>query len=91
MAKEARLEKDLREYAETMGVLYIKMHGRGLPDRHLIGTKGRCAYIELKAPNGRPGPLQERKMSDLQQRGFRATFVNNRADGMEIIDSLMAD
>ena len=59
--RESRIEKRLREGVEKQGGLAWKLFPisvKGIPDRLCLFPRGRVAFVELKAKDGRLGPLQ---------------------------------
>jgi len=87
MAAEAELEKKLGIWARSKGCLYYKFSSparRGVPDRLVIGPKGKTLFLELKGPDGKPTALQLREIRLLSANGCKAGWSNNfeQAKGM---------
>lgn len=61
MGPEARLESRCCALARQAGMLAIKLHGVGLPDRLFVTPRtGACVFVEFKAPTGALRPAQKR-------------------------------
>lgn len=94
MAAESKLEADLREYAKDVRVLYVKFSSpgaRGVPDRILVGTRGRVCFVELKAPGGLLSAPQARWLRNLGERGVGTAVVRDLESGKRLLDSLVAE
>lgn len=69
--KESQLEKRLKDEIEQLGGLCFKWVSpgrRGVPDRICILPRGRTIFVEMKAPNGKLSPLQEKRIQELEKR-----------------------
>ncbi|MGM0940342.1 MAG: VRR-NUC domain-containing protein [Bacillota bacterium] len=69
--KESQLEKRLKDKIEQLGGLCFKWVSpgrRGVPDRICILPRGRTIFVEMKAPNGKLSPLQEKRIQELEKR-----------------------
>ncbi len=78
------LEKNLEKKLTTI----IKKHGgqcwkltspgtAGVPDRIAILPNGKTIFIELKAPNKKPRPLQTRQQQKLKNLGHHTLTINH--------------
>lgn len=74
MAQEKQFETQVRDYLHQHGAWSLKYWGgggftkSGVPDL-LVCLKGLFFGIELKAPNGRPTPLQIRALLKIREAG----------------------
>lgn len=87
--KESTLERRVRQYCETRGMLAYKFvsPGRsGVPDR-LILHAGRALFLELKAPGKRPEKLQPYEAKQITAQGFTVAWADNFEDAKLIIDT----
>ena len=78
--REKALEQKLVRMVRGQGGLAVKFVSPGLagvPDRLVLLPGGIIAFCELKAPGKTPGPLQLRRMEQLQALGFRVYVVDN--------------
>ena len=74
MAQEKQFEMQVRDFLHQHGAWYLKYWGgggytkSGVPDL-LVCLRGLFFGIELKAPNGRPSPLQIRALLKIREAG----------------------
>lgn len=75
---EKDLEKKLvREIAKKGGkALKLNSSIRGLPDRIILMPEGNITFVEMKAPGGKPRPLQQKRIKMLQQLGFKVEVLS---------------
>lgn len=70
----------VREVEKMKGLAYKFNSGkRGVPDRIVLLPGGRIIFVELKAPGGKPRPLQRKRIKDLQELGFRVEVIDSIA------------
>lgn len=77
MTPETRLANDIKRHITAMGGTWRKCEWagrRGAPDL-LIMLRGRHFWLELKAPEGRVAPLQEREHEIMRSVGGCAVYV----------------
>lgn len=79
MAAEKNFENKVKKFLEEEGCYFIKTHGDrfsriGTPDL-IICCNGRFVGIELKAPNGKPSPLQEYHIEEIRKAGGLAEVL----------------
>jgi hypothetical protein len=90
--KESDIERKIREYAESKGLLFKKFTGiAGWPDRILLSDTGATAFLEIKKPGGDVAPKQVRVCKMLRARGFPADIVDSIAEGKRFIDLWILD
>lgn len=90
MAAESELEKKIRLYAESAGVLTYKFTSPGnakVPDRIFIKN---CItlFIEVKAQGELPDDGQVEEIYRINRVGGFATWVDNIMDAVDFIDAL---
>ena len=76
---EATLEAEARRTARKMGIYTRKFTSpghSGVPDRIFI-YQGIVIFIEFKALDERPTPIQTREIKELLAQGVLATWVDN--------------
>ena len=56
--KEAAIERDFCKKAEKLGIINLKLGQDGWPDRIFIFPSGAVAFVEFKAPSGKPSKSQ---------------------------------
>ena len=60
----------------------------GVPDRIVLMPKGHIAFVEVKAPNQKPRPLQLSRHKLLRRLGFKIYVLNNIEEIGGIIDEI---
>ena len=85
---EKEIEQSLVRSVKKMGGRCLKFTCPGLdgvPDRLVLLPKGKCAFVELKAPDKKPRALQIKRMKQLtyhhirpKSKGGKATVENRR-------------
>jgi VRR-NUC domain len=71
--RESAIEKAVNVWARDNGLRPLKlsvMGENGWPDRLYLFTYPSIAFIEFKAPGGKPRPLQEARIAELRGRGY---------------------
>lgn len=80
MAAEKQFEMKVKKFLKTKGCWSLKYWGgasytkSGVPDL-LVSCSGRFMGIELKAPNGRPSPLQIVNLREIDRSGGYAILL----------------
>lgn len=87
------LERDIEHHlvrrVRGLGGLCLKFvspGSAGLPDRLVLLPGGGVAFVELKRPGQRPGPLQLHMLAKLRQLGCRVAWFESKAE----IDAFLA-
>lgn len=60
---------------------------RGVPDRMFINTRGRIAFLELKAPGKRPDALQLREIALMRKRGVLVGWSSQLLECQDFLDA----
>lgn len=91
--REKEIEQKLVDTVKKHGGIcpkFVSPGFSGMPDRIVLLPKGKVAFVELKAPNKKPRPLQVARHKLLMGLGFRVYVI----DGMEqiggVIDEIRA-
>lgn len=91
--REKEIEQKLVDTVKKHGGIcpkFVSPDFSGMPDRIVLLPKGKFAFVELKAPNKKPRPLQVARHKLLMGLGFRVYVI----DGIEqiggIIDEIRA-
>lgn len=84
---ESSLESALVKTARSMGCLAYKLHERNAPDRLFVTPDRRLFFIEFKRRGEKPRLEQEYEHSRLRARGFHVYVVDDRKEGLEIIEA----
>lgn len=79
---ERSLEDRCRQYARQFGAQLLKWNSAsygGVPDRILLQSPGVATFIEFKSDTqkGRVSKLQQHRIMQLRQLGFRVEVVNS--------------
>ena len=77
---EKQIEQRLITEVKKRGGLCPKFVSPGLvgvPDRLVLLECGRFAFVELKAPNQKPRPIQVKRIEQLRKLGFKVYVVDN--------------
>ncbi len=77
--RESQVEKAVCEWAKANGILAIKftpMGEVGWPDRIFL-CRGKCVFIEFKAPGKAARALQKFRIGTLADAGFIAEIHDN--------------
>ena len=86
--KEKVIEQQLVHAVKSMGGIAPKLVSPGfdgMPDRLVLLSGGRLAFVELKAPGKSLRPLQEKRKRQLQALGFLVFCV----DGVSQIGAVL--
>jgi hypothetical protein len=83
-------ENDLRDKVckdalHIFGIRSLQLdlrHDAGWPDRLVLISGGRPAFMEFKRPGEVPRPLQIHRLETLIKLGYDACWVDNYADAM---------
>ena len=63
----------------------------GMPDRLVLLPIGRFAFVEVKAPGEKPGPLQVARHRLLTELGFKVYVLDSLAGIGKIVEEVMPD
>ena len=86
--KESKIEKEVSEYARSLGFIHYKFlsTANGVPDRLFISPNGFVFFIEFKAPDQEPRPLQAHVINKIRHNKAEVFIVDNIEDGKKVID-----
>ena len=86
--REKTIEAKLVKAVKSMGGIALKISSTnydGMPDRLVLLTDGKLAFIELKAPGKKLRPLQEKRKRHLEALGFLVFCI----DGIDQIGGIL--
>lgn len=89
--REKYIEQRLVSEVKKHGGLCLKLSSTGLdgiPDRMVLMSKGKIAFVELKAPKQKPRKLQLVKIKKLKEMGFSVYVLDNVEDIGGVIDDI---
>ena len=78
--REKHIERNLVQAVRRMGGLapkFISPGWAGAPDRLVLLSSGRLAFVEVKAPGKILRPLQVRRKGQLEALGFRVYVIDH--------------
>lgn len=89
--REKKIEQKLVTAVKKHGGIcpkFVSPGFDGMPDRLLLLPHGRFAFVEVKAPNQKPRPLQLSRHRLLRRLGFKIYVLNNIEEIGGIIDEI---
>jgi len=78
--REKTIEAKLAKAVKGIGGIALKISSSnysGMPDRLVLLTDGKLAFIELKAPGKKLRPLQEKRKRQLEALGFSVFCIDD--------------
>lgn len=91
--REKYIEQRLVSEVKKQGGLCLKLASTGLdgiPDRLVLMSKGKIAFVELKAPKQKPRKLQLVRIKKLKEMGFSVYVLDNVEDIGGVIDDIQS-
>ncbi len=79
--RESELERYFCRKLQEAGCLtykFVSPGNAGVPDRLIVAPGGRVAFAELKAPGGKPRPLQLMQIRRLREMGCAVFVVDSK-------------
>lgn len=92
--REKKIEQKLVTAVKKYGGIcpkFVSPGFDGMPDRLLLLPHGRFAFVEVKAPNQKPRPLQLSRHRLLRRLGFRVYVLDALEDIDKIIKEVMSN
>ena len=92
--RESFIEEKLTKAVKQKGGVCWKFTSPGIagvPDRIVLMPKGNIAFVEVKAPNQKPRPLQLSRHRLLRQLGFQVYVLDALEDIDKIIKEVMSN
>ena len=78
--REKNIEKQLVKAVKAEGGMCPKLVSPGtdgMPDRMVLLPEAHIGFVEVKAPGGKPRPLQERRHNQLRDLGFQVSVLDD--------------
>ena len=88
---EKTIERKLTVAVKKAGGIAVKFVSPsfdGMPDRLVLLPDGVCAFVEVKAPNKKPRPLQKARHKMLKRLGFKVYVLDDAEQIGGIIDEI---
>lgn len=92
MAEEKKLETKLVKAVKKKGGLALKLVNpgyAGFPDRLILITYGKTAFVEVKALGKKPRPLQVARHKQLRKLGFKVYTLDDECQIKKILEEVM--
>lgn len=71
-----------------IAVKFVSTNYDGMPDRLVLLPDGLCAFVEVKAPNKKPRPLQKVRHKTLKRLEFKVYVLDDAEQIGGIIDEI---
>lgn len=91
MGKEKSIEQKLVRATKDRGGICPKLVSPGfdgMPDRLVLLPYGKIGFVEVKAPDEKPRPIQEARHGLLRRLGFKVYVLDNAEDIPHILDEI---
>ena len=89
--REKDIEKKLSLMVKKAGGIAVKFVSPsfdGMPDRLVLLPQGKMGFVEVKAPGGKPRPLQTARHQLLRRLGFKVYVLDNAEDIPRVLDEI---
>lgn len=89
--REKVIEQKLVKAVKQMGGIcpkFVSPGFDGMPDRLVLLPFGKIAFVEVKAPNKKPRPLQKARHKMLKRLGFKVYVLDDTEQIGGIIDEI---
>ena len=90
--RESYIEKKVVAWARAHDILPLKLSAHsdtGWPDRFWLFYYPAVAFIEFKAPGGKPRVLQLMRIAELQRRGYPVEVISNVEEGIRFLSAAL--
>ncbi len=88
---ESLIEQHLVKEVNRRDGLSLKFNSQsmtGIPDRIILMKNGTVGFVEVKQKGKKPRPLQELRMKQLRQLGFKVYTLDEKEKIGEILDEI---
>lgn len=88
---ESLIEQRLVKEVNRRDGLCLKFNSQsmtGIPDRIILMKNGTVGFVEVKQKGKKPRPLQELRMKQLRQLGFKVYTLDEKEKIGEILDEI---
>ncbi len=93
MAAEKVIEQKLVKAVKAIGGMCLKFVSPGtnaVPDRIILVSLGKIAFVEVKAPGEKPRPLQVLRIKQIRNLGFKVYILDDVSKIGEILDDIQS-
>lgn len=93
MGLEKSLENKLKKAVESRGGIAFKFTSpgaAGVPDRLVLLSLGKLAFVEVKAKGKKPRPLQVVTMNKIKALGFKVYVLDDETQIGGILDDIQS-
>ncbi len=91
---EKEIERALVKEVKKLGGLCLKFNSlsmTGIPDRIVLLSGGRLAFVELKRKGKNPRPLQLKRIKDLKNLGFKCFIIDDLTGVKKLTDEMRGE
>lgn len=88
---ERKIEKALVDKVKLHGGLCLKFISpsmTGIPDRIILLPKGKVGFVETKRTKRQPRPIQNKRIKQFKDLGFKVYVLDDKKDIDEIIKKI---
>lgn len=81
--REKEIEAHYKKLVEQAGGMFIKFISpslNGVPDRIVLLPNGKIYFVEFKAPNKKPRPLQVHIINKIRELGCEVKVIDRKVD-----------
>lgn len=89
--KEKQIEELLIKAVKKRHALALKLYSPsyiGVPDRLVLIAFGHIGFVEVKAPNKAPRPIQLKRHEELRNLGFKVYVLDSKDRIEEILNEI---
>lgn len=89
--KEKYIEQQLIKAVKVRNGLALKLYSPsyiGVPDRLVLIAFGHIGFVEVKAPNKAPRPIQVKRHEELRSLGFKVYVLDSKEQIEEILNDI---
>lgn len=89
--KEKYIEQQLIKAVKARNGLALKLYSPsyiGVPDRLVLIAFGHIGFVEVKAPNKAPRPIQVKRHEELRSLGFKVYVLDSKEQIEEILNDI---
>ncbi|QZO76329.1 VRR-NUC domain-containing protein [Helcococcus kunzii] len=88
--REKEIEEGLVKKVKTLNGLCLKFTSpsmTGVPDRLIFLPGGKIGFVEVKRPGQKPRPIQEKRIRQFKDLGFKVYVLDDKKE----IDGIIKD